>query len=209
MDISKEYEKLVNEITSCKKCGLWETRTNAVVGEGPLDADIMFIGEAPGYNEDVQGRPFVGAAGKLLTELISSILGLERSSVYITNVVKCRPPENRDPREDEIKACTPYLIRQLELIKPKIIVTLGRHSTKFIFRLMSKPFYSITRVRGRVFVGTIVGVEVKVIPTYHPAAALYNPRLRSDLERDFQLIALEHKNLRKGVKVGLEKFFSY
>mgnify|MGYP000017520796 FL=1 len=207
MGLDEEYQKLVEEILSCRKCDLWKTRTNAVVGEGPLNAEIMFIGEAPGYNEDIQGRPFVGAAGKLLTELITKIIGIERSSVYITNVVKCRPPENRDPKEDEINACTPYLLRQLEIIKPKIIVTLGRHSTKFIFKLMSKPFYSISRVRGKVFVGRILSFDTRVIPTYHPAAALYNPRLRSEIEKDFHLIALEYKNLSKKVKIGLEKFF--
>ena len=181
-------EKVREEVLSCKKCKLWQTRTNPVPGEGNPKAEIMFIGEAPGENEDKEGRPFVGAAGKLLTQLIKDVLGLSREDVFITNLVKCRPPNNRDPEEDEIIACSPYLDRQIDLIMPKIIVTLGRHSTKYIFNKMGENFHSITKVRGKPYVWNYKGKEIIVFPTYHPAAALYNPNLRKTLEEDFKRI---------------------
>ncbi|BAB67347.1 type-4 uracil-DNA glycosylase [Sulfurisphaera tokodaii] len=181
-------EKIKEEVISCKKCKLWQFRTNAVPGEGYPKAEIMFVGEAPGENEDKEGRPFVGAAGKLLTQMIKEILGLERDQVFITNVVKCRPPNNRDPEEDEITACSPYLDRQIDIIMPKIIVTLGRHSTKYIFSKMGENFSSITKVRGKSYVWKYKEKEIIVFPTYHPAAALYNPNLRKILEEDFKKI---------------------
>lgn len=203
---SKEelMKELINEILNCKKCPLWRTRTNAVPGEGSLNTDIMFIGEAPGRNEDLQGRPFVGAAGKLLTELISKI-GLQRSEVYITNVVKCRPPGNRDPTPEEIKACSPYLDKQIQIIKPKIIITLGRHSTKYILSKANIKVNSITKVHGKVFRLNIYNMHIKVIPTYHPAAALYNPRIRSILENDFVNIIKREINY-ESEGIGLDRF---
>jgi len=181
---SSELKIIEEEIKQCRKCRLWETRINAVPGEGPENAEVMFIGEAPGANEDRQGRPFVGAAGQLLTELLQKA-GLSRDEVYITNVVKCRPPGNRDPRPDEIAACSPYLDAQIRVIKPKIIVTLGRHSTKYLLGKGGINVSGITRVRGKTFKIEIGGIPVTVVPTYHPAAALYNPRLRTVLEKDF------------------------
>jgi len=182
--MEEEYKKLEEEILNCKKCRLWETRTNAVPGEGDINAKVMFVGEAPGFHEDKQGRPFVGAAGKLLTQLIENI-GLKREQVYITNVVKCRPPNNRDPQEDEIDTCKPYLLRQIKLIKPKIIVALGRHSAKFFYRSQNLTFKGITKERGRVIESTIDTHNFKLLTMYHPAAALYNPQLRKYLEEDF------------------------
>jgi DNA polymerase len=165
---------LCNEVRVCEKCILAQGRTNAVPGEGPVDAEIMFIGEAPGFHEDRQGRPFVGAAGKLLDELLAKI-DIEREEVYITNVIKCRPPGNRDPQADEIAACRPYLDRQIELIRPRLIVTLGRFSMERYF-----PGASISRIHGQPKrVGGVI-----YYPMFHPAAALHQPRWRSLVEQD-------------------------
>ena len=167
--------EVAQEVQACQKCPLHLARRKAVPGEGPADAEIMFIGEAPGFHENVQGRPFVGAAGQFLEELLAGI-GLKREQVYITNVVKCRPPGNRDPEPEELEACMPYLDRQIQAIRPKVIVTLGRYSmSKFvqgakISRIHGKPF----KVRGQL-----------VVPMYHPAAALHQPSLRRVVEADF------------------------
>jgi len=147
----------------------------------------MLVGEAPGYNEDIQGRPFVGAAGRLLNQLLG-IAGFSRSEVFITNVVKCRPPNNRDPREEEVEACKPYLIAQLEVLEPKVVVSLGNHSSRLFFKLSGLRFTSIMRVRGVTRKISVAGRELLLLPTLHPAAALYNPRLRALLEKDFQLL---------------------
>ncbi len=178
-------EEIAEEIRACRRCPLHASRKNAVPGEGNPDARVVFVGEAPGRNEDLQGRPFVGAAGKLLTELLASI-GLRREDVFITNVVKCRPPNNRDPRPEEIEACLPFLERQLRVIDPDIIVALGRHSALTLLRLAGREEGSIMRIRGRVFEVELFGRKRLLMPTLHPAAALYNPRLRPLLEEDFR-----------------------
>lgn len=173
-----ELAELYREIQACQKCILGESRSHAVPGEGPDDAAIMFIGEAPGFHEDRQGRPFVGAAGSYLNELLDRI-GLKREEVYITNVIKCRPPANRDPLPVEIETCQPYLDRQIALIRPKLIVTLGRFSMQRYF-----PGASITRIHGQPKrVGNVI-----YYPIFHPAAALHQPRWRETLEADFQKI---------------------
>ncbi len=182
---SDPWRALEEEISTCTKCRLSMYRKRAVPGEGNKSSIAVFIGEAPGEKEDEQGRPFVGPAGKLLTELIESI-GYRREDFYITNVVKCRPPENRDPEDDEIEACLPHLKRQLELIRPKLIVCLGRHSARTIFKLAGLKWVSMTSQHGKVYSAKILNLDVRVIPTYHPAAALYNPQLRSVLEEDFK-----------------------
>jgi uracil-DNA glycosylase len=168
--------QLYETVRRCPDCDLSKTRTNAVPGEGPEDAEIMFIGEGPGFNEDKSGRPFVGAAGQFLEKLLGAA-GLKRSGVYITNVVKCRPPNNRDPQPSEIGACKKYLDSQLELIRPKVVVTLGRISMSRWF-----PGESISRIHGqpKVFDG------VTVVPMFHPAAALHQERYRSLIEADFK-----------------------
>jgi DNA polymerase len=171
-----EIDSLIQQITTCTLCALSEKRTRAVPGEGSLAADIVFIGEGPGYYEDRDGRPFVGPAGQLLDQMLASI-GLKRPDVYITNMVKCRPPNNRDPLPGEIAACKPYLDRQLELIRPKVLVTLGRYSLARFF-----PGQSISQVRGKPRQWT----SYVVYPMYHPAAALHNPGLRSTVESDFR-----------------------
>lgn len=183
-------KKVAAEVTTCRKCGLWKNRRNAVPGEGNVDAAVMFVGEAPGYWEDLKGRPFVGAAGKLLDGLLSEI-GFSRGDVYIGNVLKCRPPENRDPLPDEIEACTLFLDRQIQIIRPRIIVTLGRHATSYVLSKAGFQVEGITKVHGRTFETDILGLRIVVIPTFHPAAALYNAKYKRELEDDFQLIKLE------------------
>jgi uracil-DNA glycosylase family 4 len=169
-----ELAQLAEEIKTCQLCILSQGRTNAVPGEGPEDADIMFIGEGPGFHEDRQGRPFVGAAGNYLEELLEKI-DLSRQEVYITNVVKCRPPGNRDPQPAEIEACRPYLDKQIDLLRPRLIVTLGRFSMQRYF-----PGASISRIHGQPKrVGNVI-----YYPMFHPAAALHQPRWRSLLEED-------------------------
>ena len=158
---------------------LAQTATNLVMGDGNLDADIVFIGEAPGKNEDEQGLPFVGAAGKFLNEMLKAA-NMDRSDVYITNIVKYRPPENRDPKPDEKKAFWPYLVKQLQIIDPKVVITLGRHSMEYFL-----PDLKISQVHGdpkRVAFGD---KKLVIIPLYHPAAALYNPLQRQTLIDDF------------------------
>ena len=159
---------------------LAETRTRAVFGEGDPGADLLFVGEAPGYHEDQQGRPFVGQAGKLLEQLLASI-GLTREQVFIANVLKSRPPNNRDPRPEEIDACQPYLWRQIEIIKPKVICTLGNFATK----LLSGDQTGITRVHGTPRAIEIAGHPLYLYPIFHPAAALYTPAMLTTLNEDF------------------------
>ncbi len=169
-------KELSQQIATCPKCVLSETRTHAVPGEGRPDADIVFIGEGPGFHEDQQARPFVGPAGKFLDELLASI-GLRRQDVFICNVLKCRPPNNRDPLPGEIAACKDWLDQQLEIISPKVIVTLGRYSMSRYF-----PGQSISRIHGQPRL--IEGVTV--VPMYHPAAALHQASLRRTIEEDFK-----------------------
>jgi len=171
--------ELCRQMASCHACGLAQQRTLVVPGEGAEDAAILFIGEAPGFNEDQQGRPFVGAAGAFLEELLHSI-NLSRQEVYIANVVKCRPPGNRDPLPGEIAACKPWLDRQIELIAPKVIVTLGRHS---LARYL--PDEPISKVHGK---ARRIG-ELLCFPMYHPAAALHQGSLRSTIEQAMQRLA--------------------
>lgn len=168
-------EAIHARVRQCTLCPLHVGRTQAVPGDGPVDAAIMFIGEAPGFHEDQQGIPFVGAAGKFLNELLEKA-GIDRRIVYISNVIKCRPPGNRDPQLDEVEVCSPYLGQQIELINPKIIVTLGRHSMNRAFpdEKISVVHGNPRKVNNRVY-----------FPMYHPAAALHQPSLRSTVEADF------------------------
>jgi len=192
-------EEVAEDVRACVKCDLWRSRRNAVPGEGNIDAAVLFVGEAPGYWEDLKGRPFVGAAGKLLDSLLLRI-GLLRGEVFITNVVKCRPPENRDPRPIEVETCTPYLDRQIGLIQPKFVATLGRHSASYVFSKAGLgKVESITRVRGRAYQVRLLNLPVLLVPMYHPAAVLHNPKYRDELERDFELLKTE---LRKHERVG-------
>ncbi len=187
MPMGKEelMRKLEEKIKNCRKCPLWELRTNAVPGSGSYDAKVMFVGEAPGYWEDQKGLPFVGRAGKVLDELLREI-GLSRDEVYITNIVKCRPPENRDPTEEEIKACSPYLDRQIDIIRPKVIVPLGRHSMRYILEKFGFPVEPISRIHGKTFEAHTLFGRIVIMPSYHPAAALYRPQIKEELRRDFK-----------------------
>ena len=173
-----ELEALAAEVARCTRCLLHQGRSKAVPGEGPEGAEIMFVGEAPGFHEDQQGRPFVGAAGKFLEELLDSI-GLKREQVFIANVIKCRPPGNRDPLPEEIEACRSFLDRQIELIQPKLVVTLGRFSMARAF-----PKARISHIHGQPRkIGGVV-----YYPMYHPAAALHQPSLRRTVEEDMRHI---------------------
>jgi len=178
MNKEELLEQVNKALRSCKKCRLSRTRTNVVPGEGDTNAEIMFVGQCPGFHEDQQGKPFVGRAGQLLDELLDSV-NLKRGKIFITNIVKCRPPENRDPMVDEVRACSPYLERQIKIINPRLIVTLGRFATEFfipegrISQIHGVPH----RVRGRL-----------ILPLYHPAAALRSPGVLGELRRDFKKI---------------------
>jgi uracil-DNA glycosylase family 4 len=171
------------QVSGCTRCRLSQGRTQVVFGVGNPHADLMFVGEAPGFHEDKQGEPFVGQAGKLLDKLLGGI-GLERSEVYIANVLKCRPPGNRDPQPDEIESCEPHLFRQIELIQPRVVATLGNFATKL---LSGKP-NGITRVHGQDQEVTLGGNRVLLYPLYHPAAALYTPAMLNVLQEDFRRI---------------------
>ena len=176
----REYAE---QTASCTRCALAAGRTQVVFGSGNPDADLMFVGEAPGFHEDQQGVPFVGQAGKLLDRLLEGI-GLTRADVYVGNVIKCRPPGNRDPLPEEIAACEPHLFRQIELIEPKLVATLGNFATK----LLSGRPAGITRVHGREQEVTLGSRTVLLYPLYHPAAALYTPSMLKVLEEDFSRI---------------------
>jgi len=167
-------------VAGCTRCRLAQGRTQVVFGAGNPHADLMFVGEAPGFHEDKQGLPFVGQAGKLLEKLLAQI-GLARADVYIANVLKCRPPGNRDPQPDEIEACESHLFRQIELIEPVVVATLGNFATKL---LSGRPL-GITKVHGQEQETTIGGRTVQLYPLYHPAAALYTPAMLKVLESDF------------------------
>ena len=176
LHLSERAEILYARVRSCQRCPLAKTRTNAVPGEGPLSSEILFIGEAPGMNEDKQGRPFVGAAGKFLDECLAAA-GVSRETAYICNVLKCRPPANRDPMPEEIEACADYLVEQIELVSPLVIVTLGRYSMARFF-----PQHTIGKVHGR-------WKEMDgrfYVPMYHPAAALHQGSLRETILEDFR-----------------------
>jgi DNA polymerase len=175
---AEEIQKLNQEIHSCQKCPLGATRTNAVPGQGNLNAKVMFIGEAPGATEDAQGIPFCGKAGGVLDELLA-IAGLKREEIFIGNILKCRPPNNRNPQEIEIKTCTPYLDRQIELIKPSVLCCLGNFSTAYIMR--------------KIFLSDVAYGKIKIMPLFHPAVVTYDMSKKSVLAEDFRLL----KNIPK------------
>jgi uracil-DNA glycosylase family 4 len=177
----EELVELYREVKECRRCPLYATRTQVVFGSGNADADLMFVGEAPGFHEDQQGIPFVGAAGKLLDKLLDEI-GMSRGDVFIANVLKSRPPGNRDPQLEEIEACKPYLTRQIELIEPRVICTLGNFSTKLLTRRQD----GITRVHGRPQDHTVAGLPIRIYPIYHPAAGLRSTAMLEALRDDFR-----------------------
>jgi len=190
VDISKELEKIADEVRKCCKCGLGKTRTNAVAGQGNSNARIVFVGEAPGADEDAQGVAFIGRAGQLLTKIIEAC-GLKRDDVFICNILKCRPPDNRDPAAEEIISCLPYLQRQLELIEPEVIVALGAHAA----RTLLDTNKSIGQLRGQ-FHEYLAGIgrpPIKLMATYHPAYLLrsYSPDNRRKVWEDMKQVLAE------------------
>lgn len=208
-----ELDAIKSRIINEMKCPLKDAAKNLVFGKGNPDASIMFIGEAPGAQEDEQGIPFVGAAGKELDKLLQSI-NLSLDETYIANILKYRPPENRDPTIDEIYRHAPYLIEQIMIIKPKIICTLGNYSTKFVLAQFNIPnmkkIVGITQLHGKVSHLNIDGMDFKVIPLYHPAAMLYNPNLRPILEQDFlemgEILGLKEVDEKREVQKGLGEY---
>jgi len=191
--MAETLEEFYVEIKDCQKCMLHRTRTNLVFGVGSEQADLMFVGEAPGFHEDQQGEPFVGAAGQLLDKLLSSI-NLSRRQVYIANVLKCRPPENRDPLPEEVEVCKPHLFKQIEIIKPLFVCTLGRHAAQLIL----DRNISMSKVHGQRFDGD----GFCIFPIHHPAAALYARTTLTTLEEDFAKL---DQLLKAGLEVPLQE----
>jgi len=185
----KKLEEIKEEVILCQKCPLYLTRHLPVIGEGNHDAEIMFIGEAPGFNEDRTGHPFWGKAGKIFDELLSKI-GMKRESVYICNILKCRPPQNRNPKTEEMKACSSFLDRQIEIIEPKLICTLGNFSSKYILEKfgLADQVQGIGRIHGQIFQSKDLFGSIQIMPLYHPAAATYNPNMIGILEQDFLVL---------------------
>ncbi len=184
MSRTEKMKKIRDEVISCKKCSLYTSRILPVIGQGDHQAKIVFIGEAPGANEDRTGYPFCGASGKILDGLLDSI-GLDRKDVYICNLLKCRPPSNRDPETDEIISCSSYLRRQIKIINPKIVCSLGRYSMSFLMKEFgTEESGPISKVHGRVFKNK----DIKFVPLYHPAVAAYNRNMLPVLEKDFLII---------------------
>ncbi len=180
-------EQIAEEIKNCKKCPLHKERNNPVPGAGDPNAEVMLIGEAPGRNEDQQGLPFVGAAGKILDELLSEA-GLSRKEVFIGNIVKCRPPGNRDPADSEISACTPFLERQIQEINPKVLVGLGRFSSNYLLEKYGFGKKPISQVRGEIFEKDTLNGKIYILPVFHPAAATYDINKKSVMLEDFKTL---------------------
>lgn len=182
-----KIDAIRSEVSNCKQCELYKTKNKYVFGEGNPNADIVFIGEAPGANEDKTGKPFVGRAGQIFDELLNSV-GIDRKDIFVCNILKCRPSENRNPKEEEITACTPYLNKQLEIIKPKIICTLGNYSTIFIFKKygLKNKIEGISKIHGKKFSIKNLYENMILIPLYHPAVATYNPDMKNILLADIK-----------------------
>jgi len=186
--MAEDIEELAKQTEICKKC------KNIVVGKGNLKAGILFVGEAPGRNEDEQGLPFVGAAGKNLDKLLGEV-GLSLNDIYITNILKCHPPENREPTIEEIKAHTPWLIKQIKEIRPKIVCSLGNYATKFFLAGLNADGMGeqpgITKVHGKARIIEFDGMKIKLIPLFHPAAIIYNQKLKGEWEKDMEIVKKE------------------
>jgi len=204
MDIEKELRKIKEEVINCKRCSLYKTRIYPVIGEGSCQAKIIFVGEAPGAQEDRTGQPFCGRSGEILDELLESV-GIKREDVYICNILKCRPSQNRDPQPEEIKACTPYLEKQIEIISPEVICPLGNFATRFILKKynLRDKLEGISKIHGKIFEPQVAAEDVqsslfeqkrreikkiKIIPLYHPAVATYNANMKEVLKKDFKIL---------------------
>lgn len=178
----------------CTNCRLSETRRKAVPGEGNPHSQIMIIGEGPGHSEDITGRPFTGQAGRFLHRLLSEI-HLSNNNTFICNIVKCRPPKNRQPSPREIQACTPYLRRQIKVIEPRLTITLGKCATAHIFSKAALPFSSITQIHGKFYDAILLGKRTIIFPTFHPASALYSAKYKKELITDFKLLRQQTKTM--------------
>jgi len=192
-ETDKKLKKIKEEVINCKKCSLYRDRIDnkyyPVIGEGNHQAKVIFIGEAPGANEAKTGRPFCGASGKILDKLLESV-GIERKDIYIANILKCRPPNNRNPKTEEIFACVPYLEKQIEIIKPRLICPLGNYSTAFILEKygLKDEIQGISKIHGKLFKTKASFGKKEIIPFYHPAVAVYNANMKEILEKDFQIL---------------------
>ena len=188
-DKDNKLKEIKDEVLKCKKCSLYKNRNYPVIGQGSHDAEIMFIGEAPGAQEDKTGHPFCGRAGTILDELLNSV-SIKRQDIYICNILKCRPPSNRDPEIKEIESCTPYLERQIKIIKPKIICSLGRYSMEFLMKRfgLENKIELISKIHGILFEIKIGSEKLKFVAFYHPAVAIYNPNMKEILKKDFQIL---------------------
>ena len=189
MDKEQELKKIKEEVISCRKCSLYKTRTCPVIGEGNHQAKIVFVGEGPGASEDRTGYPFCGAAGKILDELLNAV-EIKREEVYICNILKCRPPGNRDPQKEEIEACVPYLEKQIEIIKPEVVCPLGRFAMEFLMEKfgLKDQVQGISKIHGKVFESRSLFQKITLIPFYHPAVATYNPNMKEILKKDFKIL---------------------
>lgn len=191
VDSTDALRDVRDDVIQCRQCELYKTRTNPVIGSGDHNADVMFVGEAPGEQEDKLAVPFVGAAGKVLDKMLASI-DLKREDVYICNTIKCRPPGNADPTEEQKESCSPYLVRQIEAVQPKIIVCLGNHAAKSILTLFghADEIEPISKMHGKLFEGdpNIIVAGAKIMPIFHPAAMLHNPNVGLELRKDFKSI---------------------
>ena len=186
---TEKLKQIKDEVIRCQNCSLYKTRILPVIGQGSHQAKAMFIGEAPGANEDKTGVPFCGSSGKILDELFESI-GYKREDAYICNILKCRPPNNRDPLPEEKTACVPYLKRQIEIIKPKVICPMGNHATAFLLAEfgLSNEIAGISKIHGKVFEAEASFGRFKIVSLYHPAVVVYNANTKDDLKKDFQIL---------------------
>ena len=183
--IKEELKRIKEKVINCKKCSLYKSRNLPVIGQGSHQAKIIFIGESPGFQENKTGMPFCGSSGKILDMLLESIK-VKREDVYIANILKCRPPKNRDPQDEEIESCAGFLERQIEIISPKIICPLGRYSMKFLMEKfgLENEIQPISKIHGKIFSSG----NQKIIPLYHPAVAIYNPNMKEVLLKDFKIL---------------------
>ncbi|MCX8184469.1 MAG: uracil-DNA glycosylase [Sulfolobales archaeon] len=205
MSREPRWNKIKSEISSCSRCPLSLSRAKVVPGEGNLYSDIVLLGEAPGRSEDEEGRPFVGAAGKLLDKVIDEV-GFKREQLFITNVVKCRPPNNREPRLDEIITCSYFTDEIISLVNPNIVVALGNYAGYYLFELKgSVKWVGVTKMRGRAYRLSILGSWRWLVPTYHPAAVLYNPKLYEVFKEDISLLKKVFSDMKDSSR-GLLKF---
>jgi len=185
----KKLAQIKEEVLKCQKCSLYKTRVLPVIGEGNHQAKIVLCGEAPGFNESKTGRPFCGNSGKVLDELLESV-GIKRQEVYIANILKDRPPQNRNPQKEEIEACAPYLERQIEIIKPKIVGALGNYAATYILEKygLKEKIQGISKIHGKVFEAKTSFGQIRIIPFYHPAVVVYNQNMKRELEKDFKIL---------------------